>query len=253
MFYDLSKFYDYILETINSYRFLNAQQGGTQLGLDPRSGSQWDSLNESLWQKNPEITGFSDLWSEHFSFISEISNSSFLYLVIFYFFAISAIISGFFVIVSVNPMHSVFSLVLTFLNTSIILLLLGVEFLAFLFLIVYVGAIAILFLFVVMMLNIRIVELIENTTRYIPIGLILGIIFFIELSIFKDPQAFNIQEVNISDIGGAYTFEMPRLTGLSDVVGENIREADIFEKTSPESEVSLQKAFLDPLSGTQLG
>jgi|TARA_B110000977_G_C10750148_1_gene366513 NADH:ubiquinone oxidoreductase subunit 6 (subunit J) len=55
-----------------------------------------------------------------------------------------------------------------------------------LFLIVYVGAIAILFLFVVMLLNIKLVEINENSSRYIPIGFIIGVIFLSQIySIFS--------------------------------------------------------------------
>ena len=100
-------------------------------------------------------------------------------------------ISGFFVISSTNPIHSVFSLVLAFANTSCLLLMLGVEFLAFLFLIVYIGAIAILFLFVVMMLDIRLVEILDNATRYLPIGFLIGILFLIELTIIIDEKHFS--------------------------------------------------------------
>lgn len=103
---------------------------------------------------------------------------------IFYLFAASAILSSLIVITSKNPIHSIFALVVSFANVSILLILLGVEFLGLLFLIVYVGAIAILFLFVVMMLNIKLVELLDNATRYIPIGILIGIIFYIELSLF---------------------------------------------------------------------
>jgi NADH:ubiquinone oxidoreductase subunit 6 (subunit J) len=39
---------------------------------------------------------------------------------------------------------------------------LGIEFLALMFIIIYVGAIAVLFLFVIMMLNIKVNELREN-------------------------------------------------------------------------------------------
>lgn len=95
---------------------------------------------------------------------------------------VGAIFSGFMVITSKNPVHSVFYLVLAFANTSILLLIMGVEFLSLLFLIVYVGAIAILFLFVVMMLNIKLVEIIDNTTRYVPIGFIIGLIFLSMIS-----------------------------------------------------------------------
>jgi NADH-quinone oxidoreductase subunit J len=54
-----------------------------------------------------------------------------------------------------NPIYSVFSLILVFLSSAIILLIIEVEFLAFILVIVYVGAVAILFLFVIMLLNIR--------------------------------------------------------------------------------------------------
>jgi NADH-quinone oxidoreductase subunit J len=105
-----------------------------------------------------------------------------------YIFSFGAFLSGFLVISSTNPIHSVFSLVMCFANSSILLLMLGYEFLALLFLIVYVGALAILFLFVVMMLNVRLVELIENSTRYIPIGSIIGIVFLLELLLIVDSQ-----------------------------------------------------------------
>ncbi len=84
------------------------------------------------------------------------------------------------VISSTNPVHSIFSLILVFANTSALLLLIGqggaAEYLAFLFIIVYVGAIAILFLFVVMMLNIKLVEMIDPAASRpaIFIGAIIG-------------------------------------------------------------------------------
>jgi len=94
---------------------------------------------------------------------------------------LGAIISGFSVISSINPMHSVIALVLTFANSAGLLILQEVEFLAILFIIVYAGAIAILILFVVMMLNIKLVELVDNTTRYLPIGFIIGLILLTQL------------------------------------------------------------------------
>jgi NADH:ubiquinone oxidoreductase subunit 6 (subunit J) len=66
---------------------------------------------------------------------------------------------------------------LAFVNIAFLLLLLGLEFLPILFLIVYVGAIEILFLFVVMLLIIKLVEISENTSRYVPIGFVIGLIF----------------------------------------------------------------------------
>lgn len=52
-----------------------------------------------------------------------------------------------------NPIYSVIFLIFSLFSSAAVLLLLNVEFLAFIILIVYVGAIAILFLFVIMMLN----------------------------------------------------------------------------------------------------
>ena len=92
-------------------------------------------------------------------------------------FATAAVATGFLVITAKNPIISVFYLVLTFVNASILLLIQGVEFLSLLLIIVYVGAIAILFLFVVMMLNIKRVELVGNATRYVPVGFIIGLVF----------------------------------------------------------------------------
>ena len=60
-------------------------------------------------------------------------------------------------------------------------MLLGLDFFAMIFLVVYVGAIAVLFLFVVMMLNIKIAEINEKRLRYFPIGGVLGILFLLEV------------------------------------------------------------------------
>ncbi len=65
------------------------------------------------------------------------------------------IISYFFVFFSENTVHSVLYLILAFCSASGILILIKAEFLALLFLIIYVGAIAVLFLFVIMMLNVK--------------------------------------------------------------------------------------------------
>lgn len=66
-----------------------------------------------------------------------------------------------------NPVHSVSFLVLAFINSSAILVQIGAEYLALVFLIVYVGGVSILFIFVMMMLNIK--EVVESRARYLPI------------------------------------------------------------------------------------
>jgi len=59
------------------------------------------------------------------------------------------------VILSRNPINSLFCLIGVFLNAILLFLTIRVEFLSMIFLIVYIGAIAILFLFVIMLLNLR--------------------------------------------------------------------------------------------------
>lgn len=98
-------------------------------------------------------------------------------------FGILAIFCSFCVISVRNPIHAILSLILVFCNITFILIIWNAEFLAIIFLIVYVGAIAVLFLFVVMMLNIKIIELNETFWRYIPIGLIISAIVLLEVYI----------------------------------------------------------------------
>ena len=75
-------------------------------------------------------------------------------------------------------------LVVVFLQASLLFLLLGAEFLFVLFLIVYVGAVAILFLFVIMLLNLRVVENYNTFYNYMPIGLLVGLYFFLFVLFF---------------------------------------------------------------------
>lgn len=79
------------------------------------------------------------------------------------------------VVFTKNPIHSLVWLIIAFLLATIIMLMLKAEFLALLFLIVYLGAIAVLFLFVIMMLSIRI-QTKHTLFRYFPAAVILGFI-----------------------------------------------------------------------------
>lgn len=105
---------------------------------------------------------------------------------LFYLFSSMTLISGVMVIQARNPVHSVLFLILVFFNAAGLLVLLGLDFFAMVFLVVYVGAIAVLFLFVVMMLNIKIAEISEKRLRYLPIGGVLGILFLFEILLIVD-------------------------------------------------------------------
>lgn len=65
------------------------------------------------------------------------------------------VISSLFASFSKNPVKSVLFLILSFCISAGILFLFGVDFLALLYIVVYVGAVAVLFLFVIMMLNVK--------------------------------------------------------------------------------------------------
>lgn len=101
---------------------------------------------------------------------------------LFFLFSSFALVSSLMVIALSNAVHSVLFLILVFCNIAGLLLLLGAEFLSFMLLIVYVGAIAVLFLFVVMMLNIKINAAKINKFSILPIGLLVFIILFNQLS-----------------------------------------------------------------------
>ena len=107
--------------------------------------------------------------------------------IFFYIFSIIAVISAIMVTVSKNTVHSVFFLILDFISISCLFIMIGAEFLGMIMLIVYVGAVAVLFLFVVMMLNVAQQKnqwfISEESSRHIPIGLIISTIIFFELII----------------------------------------------------------------------
>ncbi|MDH2327560.1 NADH-quinone oxidoreductase subunit J [Cereibacter sp. SYSU M97828] len=101
----------------------------------------------------------------------------------FYAFAIVTVVAGVLVTMSRNPVHSVLWLILAFLSSAGLFVLLGAEFVAMLLIIVYVGAVAVLFLFVVMMLDIDFAELKGEMAKYMPLGLLVGVILLMQLSL----------------------------------------------------------------------
>jgi NADH-ubiquinone oxidoreductase chain 6 len=64
-----------------------------------------------------------------------------------------------------NPINSVIGLILVFIVSAIYFIILGISYIGLLYLIIYVGAIAILFLFVVMMINIKYIEIQNDYTE----------------------------------------------------------------------------------------
>ena len=133
---------------------------------------------------------------------------------IFYFFASFLLLSAFFVIFSINPIFSVMFLILSFSNVSCLLFSLNLEFLPIAFLVIYVGAISVLFLFVLMTLNIKLAELHENFYNFVPVLIIFGVIFLLELLLI------------LSGDYGSFDFRENSLLLLSDFLFKTSQEND---------------------------
>lgn len=97
-------------------------------------------------------------------------------------FALIALFSGIFIIITKNPIVSVLYLILLFSTVACYLILIGIKFIGISYILVYVGAVSILFIFILMLINIRVSELISDTNNNIPLAIIVLIAFFIPYS-----------------------------------------------------------------------
>ena len=134
----------------------------------------------------------------------------------FYFFAALAIVSAVMVISSSNPVHSVLFLILTFCNASGLLILLEAEFLAMIFIVVYVGAIAVLFLFVVMMLNINVAVNQGEIYQYLPVGGFVGLMFLSEIFLIIENDFVTLLAPSLLE--GDYTLWVKSTEDISNIV-----------------------------------
>src|ERR1700729_3495133 len=92
-------------------------------------------------------------------------------------FSITSILCGILVIISKNPIISVLFLIGLFLSIASYLIILGMSFIGLSYLLVYVGAVSILFLFILMLINVRISELLSDTSNSIPLAIFITISF----------------------------------------------------------------------------
>src|SRR6195952_4703750 len=117
--------------------------------------------------------------------------------------SLSSVLCGILVIISKNPIVSVLFLIGLFLSISGYLMMLGINFIGLSYLLVYVGAVSILFLFILMLINVRISELVTDTSNSIPLAIIIGIFFnstvYDVLPLKGAAFNNNIQSVNFSN------------------------------------------------------
>ncbi len=96
--------------------------------------------------------------------------------IVAYIFGSSAIVLG-----GISPIHSILTLIVVFFLGTILLFNLHVEYFALLFLIVYVGAIVVLFLFIVMMLEIKTLNISERLNDVFSFRNIVIAVFLLEI------------------------------------------------------------------------
>jgi NADH-ubiquinone oxidoreductase chain 6 len=91
---------------------------------------------------------------------------------------ILSILFGILTIINKNPVVSVLCLIGLFVNISGLLILIGFSYIGLSYILVYVGAVSILFLFILMLINIRISELSDETNNDIPLAILTVMLFY---------------------------------------------------------------------------
>ena len=104
-------------------------------------------------------------------------------MILFYFFSSILLLSSLLIIIEINTIYSILLLVLSFVMATSLLFLLESEFMALIFIIIYVGAISVLFLFVIIMLNFKITNSLKDLVKDLTTNNFLVLIFSLELFI----------------------------------------------------------------------
>lgn len=138
--------------------------------------------------------------------------------------SVIAVLFGITVIINKNPIASLLCLIGLFASVSVYLILSGLTFIGFSYLIVYIGAVSILFLFILMLLNIRTSELQSNNSNSIPLALFITIL--LNYSLFQllpySTAIINSYNNKLSNI----IYNLP--TGkYSDIIGNINKQTDI--------------------------
>lgn len=138
------------------------------------------------WNHNPLVEG---------------SNPSFVIFKMTYFVSIiliSMVTASFFIFAVLNPVSSILFLILVFFFGSILLFIQKVEYFALLFMIVYVGAIVVLFLFIVMMLEIKMLSVVEKFKDLFSFINIVLAFFFLEILFYGNIEFLNFNSIFLS-------------------------------------------------------
>jgi NADH-quinone oxidoreductase subunit J len=131
--------------------------------------------------------------------------------VLFYLFSLVAVLAGFSVVVSRNPISSAMSLVVAFFFLAANYVLLDAHFVAVIQLLVYAGAIMVLFIFVIMLLNLRegaptpVLELSRRALFALAVAGLLGVGLIAGLDVVTSDMPAGLPEGfgTIADVGRA--------------------------------------------------
>lgn len=139
---------------------------------------------------------------------------------LFFLFEVIALICAIGVVNARNPVHAVLFLVMVFANVASMLLILGLEFIALVYLVVYIGAIAVLFLFVVMMLNVKLVELSTSIFNYLPLNIVVTFLLGYQISYLVYSTFHPLDSIDLL----SSVFIMDNITSFSNIqlFGQNL-------------------------------
>ena len=109
-----------------------------------------------------------------------------------------SIVFGISIIINKNPIISVLFLIGLFVNISGLLIIIGFGFIGLSYILVYVGAVSILFLFILMLINIRISELTNETSNDTPLAILTVMLFYFLISRIL-PGNLNLINTNVDN------------------------------------------------------
>jgi NADH-ubiquinone oxidoreductase chain 6 len=109
-----------------------------------------------------------------------------------------SIVFGISIIINKNPIISVLFLIGLFVNISGLLIIVGFGFIGLSYILVYVGAVSILFLFILMLINIRISELTNETSNDTPLAILTIMLFYFLIARIL-PGNLNLLNTNVDN------------------------------------------------------
>jgi NADH-ubiquinone oxidoreductase chain 6 len=164
--------------------------------------------------------------------------------------AFGAILSSVLVITAKNPVIAVLFLISVFINAAGYLILLGVGFIGISYIIVYIGAITVLFLFVIMMINIKLVDILEVGSAYtknLPLALAVASLFIYEIFSILPFSSAGAQNISIFSLSGLSSFGLDILNSLNQLVlgSNNVSHPALSEAALSVVNTSFQPGIAD--------